>query len=135
MKTILLTSILLSPCMVIYAQKTTIPADIKRDFAKNHPAAANIKWDKEDQGYEASFEENKTGQSILYSASGNILETEIEIPLSALPAAAHAYLDKNYKDKKIKEAARITRQNGTVVYEAEINGKDILFDSNGTRLN
>lgn len=36
---------------------------------------------------------------------------------------------------KIKEAAKITKSNGEVQYEAEVNGKDILFTPEGKIVN
>ena len=67
----------------------------------------------------------------MIDVSGNILETEIEIKVDALPANAKAYISKNYAGQKIKEATKITDNKGVVTYEAEIKGKDLIFDSNG----
>ena len=64
-------------------------------------------------------------------ASGNILETEVEINMDNLPANAKSYISKNYAGQKIKESAKITDSKGAVTYEAEVNGKDLIFDSNG----
>lgn len=36
-----------------------------------------------------------------------------------------------YKGKTIKEGAKITTADGTVNYEAEVDGKDVIFDTNG----
>ena len=60
-----------------------------------------------------------------------IVETEIEIKVSQLPKNALQYLKDNYKNQKVKEAAKIVTEKGTVIYEAEIKGKDLLFDENG----
>lgn len=108
-----------------------IPAVVKTALQKNYPNAEEVKWDKEKANYEAEFEVNETDYSVLMDASGKILETEIEIESNELPANTKAYITKNYADKKIKEAAKITDNKGTVTYEAEIKGKDVIFDSNG----
>jgi hypothetical protein len=42
-----------------------------------------------------------------------------------------AYLKANYKDKKIKGGAKITKADGVVNYEAELNGMDAMFDVDG----
>jgi len=39
------------------------------------------------------------------------------------------YINEHDKGKKIKEAAQITRADGTIVCEAEEEGKDNIFDS------
>jgi hypothetical protein len=67
----------------------------------------------------------------LIDVSGNILETEVEIKIDELPAKAKEYVSKNYAGQKIKETAKITDSKGVVTYEAEIKGKDLIFDSNG----
>jgi hypothetical protein len=42
-----------------------------------------------------------------------------------------SYIKTNYKDKKIRESAKITNSTGVVTYEAEVDDKDVIFDSNG----
>lgn len=116
------------------AQKASdkeIPTAVKNTLQKNYPNAKEIKWEKEKANYEAEFEVNETDYSVLIDASGNILETEVEIKIDELPANAKAYISKNYAGQKIKEAAKITDSKGVVTYEAEIKGKDLIFDSNG----
>lgn len=116
------------------AQKVSykeVPTVVKSALQKSYPNAKEIKWEKEKDNYEAEFEVNETDYSILIDASGNIIETEIEIEIDELPANAKAYISKNYAGQKIKEAAKITDSKGVVTYEAEIKGKDLIFDSNG----
>jgi len=112
-------------------QEKGVPAPVKTAFQKQYPNAKETKWEKENDNYEADFEIEETDYSVLMDASGNILETELEISIDALPANVKNYVSKNYSGKKIKEAAKITDAKGTVTYEAEIKGKDLLFDSNG----
>jgi hypothetical protein len=38
----------------------------------------------------------------------------------------------NNKGSKIAEAGRVTDAKGKISYEAQVNGKDIIFDENGT---
>jgi len=116
------------------AQKVSdkdVPTAVKTTLQKNYPNAKEIKWEKENGNYEAEFEVEETDYSLLIDVSGNILETEIEIKVDALPANAKAYISKNYAGQKIKEATKITDNKGVVTYEAEIKGKDLIFDSNG----
>ena len=116
------------------AQKVSekeVPAVVKSALQKSHPNAKGLKWEKEKGNYEAGFEVGETDYSVLIDASGNILETEVEIKTDALPASAKAYITKNYPGKKIKEAAKITDAKGVVTYEAEVDGKDLIFDNSG----
>lgn len=73
----------------------------------------------------------ETDYSVLIDASGNILETEVEIKIDELPASAKAYAAQHYAGQKIKEAAKITDSKGAVTYEIEVKGKDLIFDNTG----
>jgi len=112
-------------------QEKDVPAPVKTAFQKNFPQAKVEKWEKEGDNFEAEFELNKSEQSVLFDAQGIIIETEIEIEISQLPNGVLDYVKTNYKGQSVKEAAKITDTKGTVTYEAEIKGRDLLFDSNG----
>lgn len=130
---IVLTSFVLFSCT---GQKAKgVPQTVKDAFSKQYPQASEVKWDKEGDGFEVSFDLNEVDYSLLYDKEGNILETEVEIKPKELPAAAQEYLNKNYTGKKVKEYAKITDPKGVITYEAEVNGVDLMFDSNGTFLN
>ncbi len=131
--------LLVAMCIASFAnaqkiQDKDVPASAKASLQNKYPAAKELKWEKENGNYEAEFQTNETDYSILFDASGNILETEVEINVDALPANTKSYIQKNYAGKKIKEAAKITDAKGTVTYEAEIKGKDLIFDNNGNFL-
>jgi len=112
-------------------QEKDVPAPVKNAFQKQYPTASDVKWDKEGEKFEASFDLNKIDNSVLFDAQGNILETEVEIELNQLPKGVLEYVKANYKGQKVKEAAKITDAQGKVTYEAEIKGMDLLFDTNG----
>lgn len=116
------------------AQKVSdkeVPAAVRSALQKSHPNAKGLKWEKEKGNYEAGFEVGETDYSVLIDASGKILETEVEIKIDELPANAKAYVAKHYAEQKIKEAAKITDSKGVVTYEAEVKGKDLIFDNTG----
>ncbi len=112
-------------------QEKDVPAGVKTAFQKNFPQAKVEKWEKEGVNFEVEFELNKSEQSVLFDAQGGIIETEIEIEISELPNGIVDYVKTNYKGQSVKEAAKITDTKGTLTYEAEIKGMDLLFDSNG----
>lgn len=119
------------------AQKVSekeVPVVVKSAFQKSHPNAKELKWEKEKANYEVGFEERETDYSALIDASGKILETEVEIKINELPANAKAYVAQHYPGQKIKEAAKITDNKGVVTYEAEVKGKDLIFDNTGKLL-
>ena len=112
-------------------QEKDVPAPVKTAFQKQYPTATDVKWDKEGEKFEASFDLTKIDNSVLFDAQGNILETEVEIELNQLPNGILDYVKTNYEGQSVKEAAKITDAKGTVTYEAEIKGMDLLFDNNG----
>lgn len=114
-----------------FAQKVQIPENVLQSFKTNFPNTHHIKWDKENNNYEAEFKSNKTEQSAVFNSNGKLIETEVEIAVSKLPESALAYMQTNYKSEKVKEAAKITDSKGIITYEAEIKGKDLIFDNNG----
>lgn len=111
--------------------EAAVPAAVKAGFTKQFPTANHITWEKEKNDYEAGFRQNGTQYAVVLNASGMVLETETSIDFRSLPAPVSAYLSKNYPGAKITEAARIVNRKGEVTYEAEIKGKDLLFDKNG----
>ncbi len=112
-------------------QEKDVPAPVKAGLQKQFPNAQNIKWEKEKGNYEAGFKVKQADYSVLLGASGNIMETEVPIANDALPASVKEYISKHYPSKKIKEAAKITDAKGVLTYEAEVNGKDLIFDDSG----
>lgn len=111
-----------------------VPATVKEGLEKTYKDAKVEKWEKEGNNYEAEFDLGKQEYSVLLDGTGNILETEIEIAVSDLPAGAKDYVAKNYKGGKIKEASKITDAAGVITYEAEVGKEDLIFDANGNYL-
>ena len=111
-----------------------VPAMVTSAFAKMYPAIKEPKWVKEDADYEAEFDLNKNETSATFDANGNLKEVEVEIEVSALPQKVRDYVLKNYPDKKIKEASKITDAKGMITHEAEMKGVEVIFDSGGSFL-
>lgn len=116
-----------------WAQKINekeVPIAVKNALHQKYPDAKEVKWEKENQYIEAEFDVKKADVSVLFDDQGNIIETEQEIEINELPKGVVDYVKSHYK-QNIKEAAKITDAKGTVTYEAEIKGMDLIFDSNG----
>jgi len=115
-----------------FAQASKVPQAVKTALAQAYPNATDVDWELEDGKYEAEIDmEGGKEMSLLYDASGSLLETEVEIAFSELPQAVQAAL----KGKKVKETAKITDAKGMVTFEAEVKGKDLMFDTQGKELN
>ncbi len=111
-----------------------VPASIKAACNKKFPEAAKSKvsWEMEKGNYEANWG-GKSGEdnSALFTPAGNFLELVKAISPSQLPAAAIAYVKEHEKGATIREAGHVTDSNGKVTYEAEIKGKELIFDETG----
>ena len=112
-------------------KETEVPALVKAAFTKKYPNTPVTKWEKEKGSIEAEFKMNGTEMSVLINGNGTILETETEMKPTDLMPAITKYCTEKYAGKKIKEASKIEDSKGTVSYEAEIEGMDVLFDATG----
>ena len=132
-KSSLLTIIITSLAVAVWAQKINalrVPEKVKTSFTKEYPGVAG-KWEKEAGKYEVNFKKNGHTMSMTIEPNGSIVETETDILISELPAPAATYIKGHYPGKQIKEASRIINADRSVNYEARVNGKDLIFDTNG----
>ncbi len=120
----------LSLFVVVSCTAQNTPAAVSGAFEKAFPGVTVKKWDKEDENYEANFSKDGKSMSATFDASGKWMETETEIKVSDLPVTVTNYIKTNYKGSGIKEVAIIQTPTGKM-YEAEVKGKDLLFDING----
>ena len=107
-----------------------VPAAVKTTFATKY-AGLSAKWEKEDGKYEANFKQDGNTMSAMFMPNGTFTESEMDIKVSDLPASVLLYVKQHYAGKTIKAGAKITKADGTVNYEAEVSGKDVIFDTNG----
>jgi len=123
------TIFLLSGCSGKF-KESQVPVAAKQTFEKNYSGIKGT-WDKEDNNYEVSFKKDGKDMSVVINESGTIVETETDIPVTDLPATVLDYIKQHYQGREIKEASTITKANGAVNYEAEVDDKDVIFDANG----
>lgn len=108
-----------------------VPLAVTNAFSKAYPGIKDVDWSKDGSNFEAEYDKGKIDKSVTYDATGKLIETEVEILASELPASVMEYVKKNYKEDEVKEASKITTANGNITYEAEVKGKDLIFDSKG----
>jgi uncharacterized lipoprotein NlpE involved in copper resistance len=111
-------------------KESQVPSATRSAFQKQYPGTA-AKWEKEAGNYEVNFKHGGKTMSAVIDKNGTIVETETDIAVTELPQSAREYVRQHYKGSTIKEAAQIVKQNGEVNYEAEVKGKDVIFDANG----
>lgn len=111
-----------------------VPASVKAACMKKYPEAskAKVAWEKEKGNYEANWG-GKSGEdsSATFTPAAAFVELVKAIPVSQLPAAVAQYVKENKKGAKISEAGLVTNADGSTTYEAEVKGKDLIFDKDG----
>jgi hypothetical protein len=109
-----------------------VPVVVKTALMKKYPNATKVTWEKEKGNYEANWG-GKSGEdtSVQFTPAGIFIEEVDAIRVSELPANIPHYVKAYYKGAKISEAGRVTDAKGVKMFEAEIKGKDLLFDEKG----
>jgi phage baseplate assembly protein gpV len=112
-----------------------VPDAVRTAFAKKYPDAKKVSWEKEKGNYEANWG-GKSGEdnSAVFTPTASFVEIVVSIPVSQLPAAVTPYVSKHYNGSKISEAGKVTDAAGKHMFEAEIKGKDLIFDEKGVFL-
>lgn len=109
-----------------------VPEAVKAALAMKYPQATKVTWEKEHGNYEANWG-GKSGEdmAVQFSPDGKFVEQTKAIAVTALPKSVVDGVRSKYPTAKIKEAGYVTMADGAIRYEAEVKGKDILFDKNG----
>ncbi len=137
-KIIGITAILFAMSSATFAQENesnehiNVPSVVKNALQKKYPEAKKVTWEKENGNYEANWG-GKSGEdnSVQFTPSGEFIEIVKAMPASDLPKPVFTYVKQHYKGAKITEAGKVTDAKGNLSYEAEIKGRDVIFDKDG----
>jgi len=134
--TLLLTCIALSlTTTAVTAQKVKsadVPESVKSALLKKYPSASNVTWEKEKGNFEANWGgKSKEDNSVVFTPDGSFVEMVVAIPIADLPPGVATYVKAHYPGSKITEAGKVTDAKGKTSYEAEVKGKDLVFDEEG----
>lgn len=109
-----------------------VPAVVKTALAKQYPQASKVSWEKEKGNYEANWG-GRSGEdhSVQFTPVGQFVEEVDAMAVKDLPTSIISYVKTHY-NATIKEAGRRVDAKGVHTYEVEVNGKDVLFSTEGT---
>jgi len=123
--------ILISACFLIvsftFSQELTpasVPNAVKTNFSKQFPSAKMIKYEREDSYYKISFLNLAKSCIVEYNASGNLLETEIEVAPAALPKEVSSSAAKNFPGYTIVTAVRREAPDKGICFEMDLKKDD-----------
>jgi hypothetical protein len=113
-----------------------VPGNISEAFTLLHPTATILKWNDEPPIWEAKYEDGEEEGAVSFNDQAEVVETELVISENELPNAPKIpdYIKANYRSGKIQGCEKITKQDGTIIYEIQITGKEIVFDAEGKYL-
>jgi hypothetical protein len=139
MKTVLYLFIVvfLISCSTEESRTTDQPEAVQNAFKSQYSDVKKATWEKDGDTYTVEFETDGMETEVTYDKKGNVLAVEEEIPISALPAGALAYIAENHPASEIEEAEKIEKESN-VYYSAEIEEDEeeleLLFDDEGNYL-
>jgi hypothetical protein len=111
---------------------SAVPAVVKEALTRKYPNASKVSWEKENGNYEANWG-GRSGEdtSVQFTPAGKFVEEVNAIAVNQLPSAVAVYVKAHYRGARIKEAGKVTNASGQHFFEAEIKGKDLIFDEQG----
>jgi len=125
----------LPACQVVIGQENvksiTPPSAAARAFAKDFPASSKAIWEKEGTAFEVNFYQKEIKISAEYTEKGELLETEVLIKNSDLPASVREYISKQHPGSSIKRAEKLTLPDKQINYEVKVGQKELVFDEGG----
>lgn len=137
MKIFRIIALFLVATTVVMAQdinSSEVPEAVTKAFNEEHPDAGDIEWERSMENYKVEFDIGRMEHEIWYSASGTVLQKEIEITEADLPQAIRDIINEKYPGYAVDDV-EMKWQDNTTTYQVELEkGKeewDIIFDSNG----
>ena len=120
-------------------KESSVPAVVKSYVLKSYPRVSPVEWNYEEKGnyYNAEFKIDGANYSLDISPEGTLINSTNEIAAVQLPAAANAYIAKQFPGFQVKEARKLVRR-GSTYSEADIHGQNstqmLTFSESGKLL-
>ncbi|MDB5230598.1 MAG: hypothetical protein JWN76_1403 [Chitinophagaceae bacterium] len=128
---IILACMFCSSCSLPLKDKA-VPEEVKNTFHQKFPQATKVKWTRRGlNAFQAKIWAGDKISKAVFNKDGKFMEAETSIDASALPQPVIEYINTNYKNARISEATKITRSDGSIFYETELNNKDIYLTPDG----
>lgn len=131
-KLMLILAIFFSAGWAVAQEGGGVPEAVMKTFDSLYPKMQGVSWNMRHGNYEANFSsENKQRLIVEIDKNGMLVETEADMPVTALPNNVPMYVIKFYPGVKISKAYTVTKADGTIMYRTEVGEVDLLFDNKG----
>ena len=125
-------ALLLVSATSLFAQSKNTTPEAEKAFAKKFPTA--VAKEKKNE-YEVEFTLNNNKGSANFSGTGEWLETELEIPINALPDIVKKGFTTSFPESNIQKVYSIEAKDNARYFEIEYKQKrkiaEVKIDSNG----
>ncbi len=95
--------------LIACAQNVTTPKVVQDAFLKMFKSAQNVKWEQEDNEWEAEFKMDATKMSACFDNAGKWLETETHLKMKDLPAEIHKAINLKFSGWEMEEIEGIEK--------------------------
>lgn len=126
--------ILLFLSVSLHAERVSpksLPLVVFEEFSLLYPDAKQQIWHLDDDNFVVQFRNHKSRTIAIFSKDGELVFTETQIRVSALPNKATAFLRKEMGDQKVYDASIMEDEEGLIRFEAEIETGEVVFTGEG----
>lgn len=96
-----------------------VPSVVVNAFQQKFPNQTAVEWELKKGLYEAEFEIKSLDHSVYIDSTGKIVKHKQEIPVSELPAAVTASIQKNFSGYKVDDVKKI-EAGSKVTYKVDV---------------
>lgn len=95
------------------------------------PNIKDVTWTLNGDKYAATFKVDGMDKSVFFTEYGRVDHQETVMTANSMPEAAISYLSNKTGGKPISKAMMVIYVDGTILYEADVEGKRYVFDGTG----
>ncbi len=109
MKKTALLILIFGTVLMVHGQNQLPPKEVQDSFIKMFKSATDVKWEQEENEWEAEFKKDGTSMSASFNNAGEWLETETKINGKDLPAEIHKAINLKFNGWEIEEIESIEK--------------------------
>jgi hypothetical protein len=112
-------------------QSSDVPTVVVTKFQTSYPSVSSVNWNRMGSDYMAVYNENNGEYYVLYTPTGDVMETGQSVDVSTVPSSLNTYVKTKYKDDKMVKYYKVKDAKGKTVWKGKVEQGYLLFDENG----